>query len=70
MNYKISKNEQSFTNKGLYTNLSFKRNSDIDIAYRLSSIKNANVLKHLKTFSNSQNAKDFFNNFGDFVHIF
>ena len=41
--------------KNLQKNISFNRISDIKIIYRLSTINNSNVLKHLKTFSISQN---------------
>ena len=61
---KINKIQKQIHNKNINKNVSLKRNSDIKYAYRLSTISNSNVLKHLKTIGSSKNYNNI-NNLSD-----
>ena len=55
---KINKIQKEINNKNINKKESLKRNSDIKFAYRLSTLSNANVLKHLKTISTSKSYRE------------
>ena len=55
---KVNIIQKEMYNNNINKNVSLKRNSDIKYAYRLSSVSNSNVLKHLKTIGTSKNYRD------------